>query len=226
MKSKITFKSEGKKLAYPLFFPDATRGFIKTVDSIDIENTKTPGILVNTYHLYRDLGEKVFEGTGGVRKFMNWDEAIISDSGGFQVMSLVKNGQIDADIIDKGIRVRLGKKKTLMFTPELSIRIQMQLNTDLVVVLDDFTLPDTTKRKAKVSVDRTIEWAKRSKEEFERICKKKKLDKDSHPYIIGVVQGGDFLDLRAKCAEKLAQIGFDGFGPVGWPIKKTGEFNY
>lgn len=227
MKKERYFKTlQGKKLALPLFFPDATRAVIKTLDSVDVENTKTPGILVNTYHLYQELGKNVLKEHHGIRGFMNWPGAIVSDSGGFQVMSVVKSGSVKGEIIDKGIVLRQRKGRTDIFTPEKSIRFQMLLKTDMVVVLDDFTEPKANRKKAKETVERTILWAKRSKEEFLKCCQEQKLTEKNRPYLLAVVQGGDYLDLRKECAQRLTTIGFDGFGYGGWPLTTSGDFNY
>src|SRR4030042_5173089 len=108
------FKSKSGNIPLPIFFPDATRAVIRTLDSLDIKNTKTPGILVNTYHLYKDLGAKVIKEHGGISGFMNWDGGIISDSGGFQINTL-------------------GSKVTDLLTPEKSIEFQIALEPDMVV---------------------------------------------------------------------------------------------
>src|SRR5688572_17501841 len=84
------FKYHGGRLPLPVFFPDATRGFIKSIDTSDIEGTNTKGLLVNTLHLYREIGLSQISKFGGTKKFMNWSGAMISDSGGFQVGSLIK----------------------------------------------------------------------------------------------------------------------------------------
>jgi queuine tRNA-ribosyltransferase len=87
MRKKYFRTIYGEKIPFPVFFPDATRAVIKTIDTTDLEVTKTPGILVNTYHLYKELGLSVIKEFGGIRNFMNWNGAVISDSGGFQVMT-------------------------------------------------------------------------------------------------------------------------------------------
>jgi queuine tRNA-ribosyltransferase len=213
--------SDGKKYPLPLFFPDATRAVVRTLDSIDIKNTKTPGILVNTYHLYRDLGDGLIEKFEGMRKFMGWDGAVISDSGGFQVMSLVKAKTGRGKIEDIGISFFPSKKKKLLLTPEKSIDYQIRLKTDLIVVLDDFTPPDVTYNEARISVERTVMWAKRCRQYYDKYYKF-----GDGPYLIGVVQGGKYPKLRKYCAEKLIEIGFDGLGYGGWPIDKNGNFDY
>ncbi|MDP3917816.1 MAG: tRNA guanosine(34) transglycosylase Tgt [Candidatus Woesebacteria bacterium] len=210
----------------PVFFPDATRGLIKSLDTSDIESTKTKGILVNTYHLYKDLGIDYIKARGGIKKFMNWKGFVISDSGGFQVGSLIKMNPSAGYVTNKGVMFKPVGEKRVLLTPEKSIEFQMNLGSDMVVALDDFTDPKATYEEAKISVDRTILWAKRSKEEFDRICSTIKHIAYSKPLILGVVQGGFFQDLRKYCCEELVKIGFDGFGYGGWPINDDKTFDY
>lgn len=225
MIGKKFFKFKGGKLPLPVFFPDATRGVIKSIDTKDLEETKTQGILVNTFHLWQNPGGNFFNDFGGIRKFMNWNGAVISDSGGFQVMSVIKKGIVQGKITDEGIAFHKGRNKKLIFTPEESIKFQMSLGVDMVVVLDDFTGPEDNHKKALDTVERTISWAKRSKAEFEKICKKKGLTKEDRPYLLGVVQGGEFMDLREYCTKELVKIGFDGLGWGGWPFNE-GKINF
>ena len=236
------FKSLAGDTPLPIFFPDATKAVLKTLDSVDIEGTKTPGVLVNTFHLYEGLGKRVLKEFGGVREFMAWKGGVISDSGGFQLMSLVKaplrhplregyegregfEGQA-GKVTDEGILFHPTKNKRDMFTPEKSVDFQMLLKPDMVVVLDDFTPPTATYEEAEETVRRTVLWAQRSKDEFVKACKRLKLAKKERPYLLGVVQGGFFEDLRRECARELVKIGFDGFGYGGWPIKKDKSFDY
>lgn len=221
-----SFKSKNGNIPLPIFFPDATRGVIKSLDTTDLESTKTRGVLVNTFHLWQGLGGDVLEKFGGIGNFMNFGGGIISDSGGFQVMSVIKSGAVKGRITDEGAIFHPTKKTKKILTPEKSIEFQMKLKTDMVVVLDDFTDPKSTYEEALDSVGRTISWAKRSKEEFEKICKAKKLNESHRPYILGVIQGGKYQDLRKYCAVQLAKIGFDGFGYGGWPIDEKGNFDY
>ena len=219
------FKSRSGNIPLPVFFPDATRAVVRCLDTSDLESTKTPGILVNTFHLWRELGRMTIKKFGGVGNFMGWHGAIISDSGGFQVMSVIKSGVMKGKITDEGVVFYPSKNKKVILTPEKSIQFQMGMKTDMVVVLDDFTDPKVGKKEARKSVLRTIAWARVCKDEFLRICKKKKLAEGDRPYILGVVQGGRFQDLRKYCARELAKIGFDGFGYGGWPITDEGKFD-
>lgn len=210
----------------PVFFPDATRGLIKSLDTTDIENTNTKGILVNTYHLYKDLGIDFIKEKGGIKKFMDWKGFVISDSGGFQIGSLIKMNPSEGFVSDSGVTFKpIGEKKVIL-TPEKSIEFQMELGVDMVVALDDFTDPKATYEEAKISVERTLLWAKKSKDEFDSICKTKKLTKTNRPFLLGVVQGGYYQDLRKYCAEELVKIGFDGFGYGGWPLNLDNTFDY
>ncbi|HLD92373.1 MAG TPA: tRNA guanosine(34) transglycosylase Tgt [Patescibacteria group bacterium] len=211
---------------FPVFFPDATRGLIKSLDTSDIESTKTNGILVNTYHLYKDLGMEFIKKKGGIKKFMNWQGFVISDSGGFQVGSLIKMNPTKGHVSNNGVLFKPGGEGQVMLTPEKSIAFQMELGSDMVVVLDDFTDPKATYKEAKESMERTINWARRGKREYEKICKEKHLSKEKRPYILGVVQGGFHQDLRKYCIEELIKIGFDGLGYGGWPINDDKSFDY
>ena len=219
------FKSRSENIPLPVFFPDATRAVVRCLDTSDIEATGTPGILVNTFHLWRELGHDVLKKFGGIGNFMDWHGATISDSGGFQVMSVIKSGAMKGKVIDEGVIFYPSKNKKVILTPEKSIQFQMNLKTDMVIALDDFTDPKVGYDEAKESTVRTINWAKRSKDEFLKICEEKKLTEKDRPYILGVVQGGKFQDLRKYCAENLTKIGFDGFGYGGWPITEEGKFD-
>lgn len=215
----------GQHIPLPVFFPDATRAVLKTLDSSDIESTKTPGILVNTFHLNNFPGTKVIKEHGGVRPFMSWSGGIISDSGGFQVMSLAKTNvgylQKKSPVTDEGVNFKIpGTSKKILFTPKTSIDFQMVLKTDMVVVLDDFTDLDASPTKERETVERTILWAKQCKKIFNKI------KSDHKPYLLGVVQGGYNLELRKECTERLVEIGFDGLGYGGWPQNIDKTFNF
>jgi len=210
----------GKKYPLPIFFPDATQAVVRTLDSLDVKNTKTSGILVNTYHLYKELKDGLLEKTGGISKFMNFGGIIISDSGGFQVMSLIKSKTGNGKVEDIGISFYHSRKNKILLTPEKSIEYQVKLKSDLIVVLDDFTPPDADYDEAKISVERTIKWAERCRATYDKYFKLGK-----GPYLIGVVQGGRFEDLRRVCAKNLSEIGFDGLGYGGWPVKEDGKFD-
>lgn len=208
----------------PVFFPDATRGVIKSIDTRDLEETKTLGILVNTYHLYKEVGAARIKKFGGIRNFMDYRGAVISDSGGFQVGSLIKKNPELGHVTDHGVTFKL-HGQSILLTPEESIKFQMSLGVDMVVALDDFDAPNASDEENKKTVQRTIEWAVRSKKEFEKICRTRRLVKNKKPYILGVIQGGRSRELRKYCAEELIKIGFDGLG-YGGEEKVKGSINY
>jgi len=217
----------GEQIPLPVFFPDATRAVLKTLDSTDIESTKTPGILVNTFHLYNSPGGSVIKEHKGVRNFMNFHGGCISDSGGFQVMSVAKQFSGNDSVTDKGVNFKLpGTTKKIMFTPKTSIDFQFLLKSDMVVVLDDFTDLQANLSRQRETVERTIKWAKICKKIYLKKCEDQKMPEELRPYLLGIVQGGHNLDLRKECTERLVEIGFDGLGYGGWPMTDNNEFNF
>ena len=224
-------KLDGTTLEYPLFFPDATRGEVRQLSFDDVKKVGLPGILVNTFHLLRLVGTEKTVEADGIREYLGWDQAMISDSGGFQVMSIAKKSfDYAQDLRGDGINPVTDEGVTFTidgvahhFSPEDSIKYQMAMRTDLMVVLDDFTPPDATYKEAEDSVRRTTLWAKRCREEFDRIWATR-ADTEVRPYLIGVVQGAYFDDLRMRSIKELTEIGFDGYGYGGWPMK-DGKFD-
>lgn len=204
---------DGKALPLPLFFPDATRGFVRELSWDDVKNVGLPGVLVNTFHLLREQGYEKTRAAGGVRPMIGWEGAIISDSGGFQVMSIAKSGS--GRITDEGVVFVMDDVEHLL-TPEESIRYQLTMKTDLCVVLDDFTPPDASYEEAEETVARTTLWARRCKTEFEKIIGE---TGQTRPYLVGVVQGGDYPELRKRSMRELMEIGFTAYGYGGWPMK-------
>ncbi len=215
---------DGTTLPYPLFFPDATRGEVRKLSLADVKAVGLPGILVNTFHLLRLVGREKTEAAGGIHKYLGWDGAMISDSGGFQVMSIAKKYGGNSTVTDAGVTFTLDGVDH-HFSPEDSIKYQMAMRTDLMVVLDDFTPPDATHNEAEETVRRTTLWAKRCKEEYLRVMhERKNAGVQERPYLIGVVQGGVFEDLRLRSIRELTSIGFDGYGYGGFPMK-DGKFD-
>lgn len=197
----------------PFYMPDATRGLVKLLDIREVKETETKALVVNTFHLYLQPGLKVIERAGGIHKFMNWSGPLLSDSGGYQVFSLVHQAKDLGKITDDKVIFHSpidGSRHEL--SPEKSIQIQFSLGTDMMVVLDDCPPNDFSDLKLRQAVDRTIAWAKRSKEEYLRQIKKRKISPAKRPLLFAVVQGGADLALRKYCAKELIKIGFDGYG--------------
>ncbi|MBU1348674.1 tRNA-guanine transglycosylase, partial [Patescibacteria group bacterium] len=151
-------------LATPFFMPIATKGAVKTLSTFDIERLGSPVLLSNTYHLYLRPGTEVVARFGGLHRFMSWDGALLTDSGGYQVFSLAKTRKITEDGATFASHID-GSQHLL--TPESSVGIQQVIGSDIVMVLDECTPPDATDDYLKASVDRTTRWARRSKEAFD-----------------------------------------------------------
>lgn len=223
-KSKITVKN--KTYTLPMYLPDATRGIIKGIDKKDILDTNIKGIVVNTYHLKYTPGANYLSSIGGIKGFMGFDGLVVSDSGGWQVFSLIKRNNSKAGkVTDEGVIFKLYGNKEV-FTPEVSIQTQFNINSDIIVCLDDFVDPKADYMQTKEAVLRTINWAKRSKEEYVRQCELRKLNESTRPLLFCVIQGGYEKDLRKMCTEQLLEIGFDGYGFGGYVVnEKTNKLD-
>lgn len=212
-------------LRTPFFMPDATRGYVKLMSSVDIKKTKTEALVVNTFHLYLQPGLKIIKKAGGIHKFMNWPGPVLSDSGGFQVFSLIHKNPKMGKITDDKVSFKSpldGSWHDL--TPEKSIQIQFDLGVDMMVCLDDCPPNEFSRIDLEKAVIRTIAWAARCKKEYQRQIKKRKLTSLKKPLLFAVIQGGAEIDLRKKCTEELVRIGFSGYGFGARPIDKDGNF--
>ncbi|GAB4517319.1 MAG: tRNA guanosine(34) transglycosylase Tgt [Anaerolineae bacterium] len=210
-------------LELPIFLPDATRAVVRAVDSRDLENCGITGLVMSTFHLMQSPGSSTIQKLGGLHSFTNWPHPIISDSGGFQIYSLVRQNDKYGSLSDKGMvfRDEAGEKHNL--TPEKSVQLQLSYGADVVYCLDDPTHVDESDAAQTEAVERTIKWARRCREEFDRITAQKKYAEGQRPLLFAVVQGGGLLDLRRQCAEALLEIGFDGYGFGGWPLDAEGN---
>ncbi|MCX6795669.1 MAG: tRNA guanosine(34) transglycosylase Tgt [Candidatus Falkowbacteria bacterium] len=212
-------------LKTPFFMPDATRGFVKLSTTKDVLATKTAAMVVNTFHLYLQPGLELIKKAGGIHGFMSSDLPLLSDSGGFQVFSLIHRSQKMGRIDDQKVTFKSpldGSYHEL--SPEKSIQIQFILGTDMIVCLDDCPPNEFSREQMEKSVERTLSWAKRCKDEYLRQVKKRKLTEKNRPLLFSVVQGGVEVDLRRYCASELAKIGFDGYGFGARPVDKNGNF--
>jgi queuine tRNA-ribosyltransferase len=212
-------------LHLPAYFPDATRGVVRTVDSRDLEACGVQGLVVNVFHLSTRPGVGLIKQAGGIHEFMGWRRPIASDSGGFQLMSMIRENPRYGTISRRGIHfVDLdGRRDKVLFTPERSIRLQYDLGADLMVCLDDCPSPDASPEEVAQSVERTVGWAARCREEFDRLLASRGKGSDPRPLLFGVVQGGYDRSLRSQCAEQLLSLGFDGLGFGGWPLTPEGD---
>ncbi len=211
------------QITLPTFFPDGTRGVVRGVDATDLENAQVEGLVINTYHLLSDALSQRIKSFDGIHYFMRWTRPIITDSGGFQVMSLIHDNPQFGVIRDKEIIFKPNGAQKIVLTPEKSIQLQLRLGTDIAIVLDDCTKPECSFDEQKISVERTIKWAKRSKDEFNKLTTsqpqlRKVYPCKAKPLLFAVVQGGNDKNLRKYCAKELIKIGFDGYCFGGFPV--------
>ncbi len=201
------------EVATPAFMPVGTRGTVKALEPRDLRELGFELILSNAYHLFLRPGHAVIRKLGGLHRFMGWDRAILTDSGGFQVFSLADLRRIDESGVEfashlDGTRFRL--------TPELCMEIQEALGSDLVMPLDDCPPYPAERSRVEESVGRTARWARRSLAAS--------LSAGQHRF--GIVQGGVHLDLRARSAEEIAALDFEGFAVGGVGVGEPFPLGY
>lgn len=190
----------------PAFMPVGTVGTVKAIKSADVKKSGAEIILGNVYHLMLRPSAELINQLGGLHKFMNWDLPILTDSGGFQVMSLSKIRKIS----DLGVEFSSHLDGSKYFlTPERSIEIQYLLGSDITMILDECVQYPATHQQAKNAMERSLDWAMR--------CKKAFKERDGYG-IFGIVQGSIFCDLREISAKRLIEIGFDGYAIGGLAV--------
>lgn len=213
-----------KTLKLPAFLPDATLGYVRAVDSRDLENVGIQGLVMNTFHLMQKPGSSTVQAFAGLHNFADWHKVIVTDSGGFQAYSLIHQSDQFGTLTERGILFRPeGKGRKFLLSPEKSIQLQFSYASDVVICLDDCTHVDASRTEQEASVKRTLDWAKRCRIEYDHQLMQRKIDGAERPLIFGVIQGGGYADLREQCAEGLLEIGFDGFGYGGWPLDSGGS---
>ncbi len=199
----------------PVFMPVGTAATVKAMLPETLETIGAQILLCNTYHLMIRPGEKVVNKLGGLNKFMNWSGPILTDSGGFQVMSLAKLRQLNENGVT--FRSHIDGKKFLL-TPEASISIQETLKSTIIMAFDECTSFPVEEKVAEKSMKLSLRWAERSKLSFTG-C--------NSSMLFGIQQGGVFKDLREQSASYLNDIGFDGYAigglAVGEPQKNMFE---
>jgi queuine tRNA-ribosyltransferase len=209
------------RLKLPAFLPDATKGAVRTVDPGDLEEVGVEALCVSTWHLAREPGTRAIEKLGGVHAFMGFEGPVLSDSGGFQILSLIESGSIDGSTSAKGMRWKMDGGESELLTPEKCIRWQAKLGADLLVCLDHCTFPDAPPESQRASVEHTVAWAEECKATRDRIAEESRREPSSLP-LLAVIQGGDDPALRRECAQRLLEIGFDGYAFGGWPAGDDG----
>jgi queuine tRNA-ribosyltransferase len=189
----------------PMFMPVGTEATVKTLSVEELKDVKAGIILSNTYHLWLRPGEDVVAKAGGLHEFMKWDGPILTDSGGFQVFSLAK----PKDITEDGVKFKNHLNgDNLLLTPEKSIEIQNKLDSDIAMSFDECIGWPATYEYCQNSVERTLRWAKRGKDVFN----------NPRQSLFGIVQGGEYEDLRKHCVEELVKMDFDGYSIGGTSV--------
>ena len=229
----------------PVFMPVGTQATVKAIPQHLLEELDVRILLGNTYHLYLRPGYEAIRRMGGLHRFMSWERAILTDSGGFQVYSLSKLRKVT----EEGVSFRSHiDGSSHFFSPEHSMDVQIALGSDIAMAFDECTEYPADYARARASLEMTLRWAKRSQEHFEKHKQERPWEERSEirgqrsdgtavmgddalagktPSLFGIVQGGMFPDLRRESAERLVEMDFPGYAigglSVGEPREMTRE---
>jgi queuine tRNA-ribosyltransferase len=215
----------------PAFMPVGTAGTVKAVpqdvlEDLGSEKLGAQIVLGNTYHLYLRPGHELVRKLGGLHKFMSWNRALLTDSGGFQVFSLNELRKVKED----GVSFRSHLDGTThLFTPERSMEIQIALGADIVMAFDECTEHPAERERARASMEMTLRWARRSKDYFDahkHECPwsqqpEKNPELPNTPALFGIVQGGMYADLRRESAERTVEMDFPGYAIGGLSVGES-----
>ena len=204
--------------------PVATRGAVKGLQPEQVASTGTQVLLANTYHLHIQPGEQVIKKLGGIHRFSHWNGPILTDSGGFQVFSLAKIRKIT----EEGVYFKnLASGKEVLVTPEKSIQIQFDLDSDIVMAFDDLTgLSLTERKRAKEAVERTHRWLLRCIAEYKKLTKDLQGGSLQRPLLFGIVQGGLDKNLRRQSLEFVQSQSVSGIAIGGLAVGETRKDMY
>ena len=206
-------KTNYKEFETPIFMPVGTQATVKTLSPEELYDMNADIILANTYHLWLRPGEDIVNKAGGLHKFMNYNGPILTDCGGFQVFSLAK----PKDISEEGVLFKSHIDGHEVFlTPEKSIEIQNKLDSDIAMSFDECPPYPATYEYMKNSVDRTLRWAKRGL----------KVHANENQSLFGIVQGGEYTDLREYSAKETVKLDFDGYSIGGTSVGEGKEVMY
>ncbi|MBU0633483.1 MAG: tRNA guanosine(34) transglycosylase Tgt [Candidatus Omnitrophica bacterium] len=201
------------EICTPIFMPVATQGTVKALAPVWLDEARVEALLSNAYHLYLRPGLDIISKAGGLHKFMNWPGPIITDSGGYQVFSLA----LLRKITDEGVNFQSHINGDSHFIgPKECLRIQEAIGSDICMVLDECVAYPCPYEKAKLAVERTLNWAK--------TARALKLSKGRQ--IFAIVQGSTFQELRKSCAQELVKLDFDGYAVGGVSVGEPTQLIY
>ena len=213
-----TLQTPHGKIHTPIFMPVGTLGTVKGMTPEEVAEIGAEIILGNTYHLHLRPGDDLVKKMGGLHKFMNWHGPILTDSGGFQVFSLAKLLKLN----EEGVEIRSHLAGTqIKLTPEISIAIQQNLGSTIMMCLDECLELPATRIEVERSIGLTARWAKRCKE-----ARTKSSGVFGEQALFGIFQGGGELDLREQSLEQIVEIDFDGYAIGGLSVGESKEEMY
>lgn len=218
-KARIGIISTKKgKIETPFFMPVATKASVKHISSMDLKEMDAKAIISNTLILHLRPGEKLIKEMGGIGKFMNWNGINATDSGGFQMYS----PSLYIKSTEEGVWFRNPfEDRKIFITPEKDMQIQLDLDSEIAMCLDTMPLMDHSKEQIKLAVERTTSWAKRCKQEHDKL--QSKIPKSKRQLLWGITQGGIHKELREKSAKELKKLDFDGYSVGGLALGETEE---
>jgi queuine tRNA-ribosyltransferase len=197
----------------PAFMPVGSQGSVKALAPTDLQRVGTEILLCNAYHLYLRPGTEIVRKIGGLHRFMGWDGPILTDSGGFQIVSMSALQRVEPE----GVEFRSHLDGSLHFlTPEKVVHIQEELGADIMMTLDDCPPYPASLDEAKAAVALTAQWAKRSRG----------AKRDNKQALFGIVQGGGYPELRRQSTDELMEIGFDGYAIGGLSLGEEKEITF
>jgi queuine tRNA-ribosyltransferase len=216
-------KTRRSVIETPVFMPVGTQATVKGIRFESLEEELDAKIILgNTYHLFLRPGAEIIKACGGLHKFCSWSRSFLTDSGGFQVFSLAQLRQISEEGVEFQSHID-GSRKFL--SPEISMQVQALLGSEIVMAFDECPPGKIDFVNAKKSLELTLRWAKRSKENFLRLQNESvdtgflpKEDLSGTQALFGIIQGGSYIDLRKESLERTVEIGFDGYAIGGLSV--------
>jgi queuine tRNA-ribosyltransferase len=204
----------------PCFMPVGTQGTVKAISPKELNEMGAQIVLSNAYHLFLRPGIEVVKKAGGLHKFMSWDKPILTDSGGYQIFSLALLRKVKADGVEFQSHID-GMKHFL--TPEDVVRVQQDLGSDIMMVLDECVHYPCARDQAKVAMEKTLDWARRSLTAF---TEHRASSIEHRQLLFGIVQGATYEDLRKECANQLVDMDFDGYAIGGVSVGEPRNLIY